>query len=291
MYCPLINRFRGALIGSALAEGSILHVDEDGSQFHLTHRLIQEGQAISSITSCLHPFSEKDAVDPAVPMIAHVVLLTLMLHDSQSERLQALQSSAVPLGLGLGLLSDALVLRLHRHPANIDTLSLQADLKTIDRPDSRPLLATLDGLISQKVTLPIATQAIAAFPELSHLDQAISLALYCWLCTPQYFQLTVRRSQQIQQYLPDLDLTLVPVITGILAGVSMGFECVPPALTPFKQNLPPQLITTANHLFQVWAGMSQSHANPLHLQQAAIAQQGQLKPRTSTHLTLNGNED
>ena len=284
MYCPLIDRFSGALIGGALAEQMMPAADGDGARFRLTPQLIQAGQKISSLAFCTAELREGDSDDSTSQTIAEVVLTALMLHDSCVERLQAIQHGQATLGIGVGVLSEAIALCLNGQLVTPKTLQLAtAKLKGCD---PRPLLATLEGLIAQKVPLQVATQAIAAFPEISALDRAIALSLYCWLCTPQQFHISVGRSYQALQYLANPNAILIPAITGMIGGVSVGFDRIPLALKSSSPSLTGVLIPTANQLFQIWAGLNQAHPNPSHFQQSVVAQPGRLKSRTSDHDTL-----
>jgi hypothetical protein len=289
MYCPLMNRFRGAFLGSAAAEMLARTGSESSFPLSLTQSLIQNSRAINSLLFYADTGANRRGLPPsAVETLTHVVLISLILHDAPHERLDAIHN--LPVSCGSLFLSEALVLRLFPQPVTIK--ALQQNLKTLKCEDSTvALLATLEGLITQRVTLPQAIQAIAVFPDLSVLDQAIALSLYCWLCTPQQFGIGVRRSHQAWQYLPQDQWLLIPGITGVLAGISVGLDRLPPTLDQGFTDLSQSLVPSADRLFQFWSGMSPNHPSLSQLQSSTVAQQGILKPRTSNHLTFNSDYD
>lgn len=289
MYCPLMNRFRGAFLGSAAAEMLARRGRESPFPLPLTQSLIQNSQGINSLLFYADTGSSRgDLPLSEIESLTHVILTSLILHDAPNERLEAIQT--LPMSCGSLLFSEALVLRLSPQPATIK--ALQQNLNTLKCEDSTvALLATLEGLITQRVTLPQAIQAIAVFPDLSAWDQAIALSLYCWLCTPHQFGIGVRRSHQAWQYLPQDQWLLIPGITGVLAGISVGLNRLPPTRDQWFTDLSQSLIPSADRLFQLWSGMSPNHPNLSQLQSSTVAQQGILKPRTSNHLTFNSDFD
>ena len=285
MYCSLINRFRGAFLGSAVAEIDSPCAGDNSAPTGLTSALLYGCQRLSSLPSCMEAFAHGDSSVNHFEKVAQTVLISLVLHDHPLKRLRAIQNSQA--SLGQWLLSDTLALRLQGKTATFEALQLTSAPQSIECPSSRPLLATLESLITQRALLPTATQAIATFPDLNPLDQAIALSLYCWLCTPQQFSIAVGRSHQSLKHFSHSDGGLVPAITGLIAGVSVGLDYIPPA----SLTNPAALISSADHLFQRWAGVNNGHPDVSRLQRSVVAQLGTLKPRTSKHLTLNSDYD
>ncbi len=211
-----------------------------------------------------------EGVPEALQSLSQTVLLSLMLHDNAEDRMVALQGRS----LGLVGLSDALAAGLQRQ-----TPALIADWG---------LTPTIEGLIVQQLPLQEAAQTLLTFPDLNPLDQSIALALYCWLCTPQQFSISVGRSHQLARLLPHRQdiLRWVPALTGLLVGTTVGSN----ALTGQDGAIAP-MMHTATHLFCLWAGMNEAHMNLAAVTEAIVSQAGRLKPRTSEHLTLDSPYD
>lgn len=178
--------------------------------------------------------------------------LALFWHENPLQlqhRLQALlRAEAAPAEMGesLWLLAAAIAQVLQPPLAPREILRAIGEFPDL-APALQPLLVQIQELLDQQAGLHQAKGLLAATGR-GDLNQALALALYCFLSTPTAASLAVLRAGHPA-------LPLVPVLTGALTGAANGPSSFP---WPWRLRLAPASIQEmekmADQLLAVWSG-------------------------------------
>lgn len=303
MRYSLVSRFQGSLIGSLLGEIWVNYCQELENLSIPEHQLSQANQMIIDLTQRLlysdqlfyHNWQQILEQSESLLSVnnninsSKIALTTLPIglffhEDSNWLREQLLQVATI-CKYSEEILEDiliwgeaiALILREKRKPQQLIPQLLKKN-----QPVKTNLIQQLEQVQS---FLEEGTPLAAVVNQLTRQGEsgniAIALAFYCFISTPEDFQLCLLRASQT-----NYQASLTASLTGALAGAYNSFSGIPIdwRLAIKKHQKAQKLYQTATQLFTVWSGVYQPDSKGLP-QSTAIASVKVIQPRNSLKIT------
>lgn len=298
---PLLQqRFRGLLMGAAIAESLASGIGASGIGASGIGAAGTGNVASLQILAHLLAYEFWDCQgfpqgDESLPSrqdlrwpVIQTCLWTLITHDCPVWRQQRIQQIAAAYSVSAsGLQRFSYLLSRRLLGQSISPADLLSPILPKESPPAKTLFQTVLQGLTQRTDLRTAETLIHQAQGLEDLDRAIALACYCWISSPHLFSQALARSCTVGAQ------PLVPLLTGALAGVSVGQAHIPCLVhSPFLAQIrlsalpqPPladspldQLCRSADYLFYRWAGHGQTPSDPQPLE-PVITAPGQLRPR------------
>ena len=272
----VIDRFRGAWLGTAIAESN--NTQPSHSFLAILQTQAQQIQSLRVFDN-VESLQGEDLIPSEVAGISLSLLATLMLHDSDTARRQYLKHSSQPLDSSVVLLLSELI------SAQLKNQTIGVFAEPLKSAEAQAIWASIQGLIEQQLPLQNAVKVLVDLPDLEEWEIAIALSIYVWSCTPQNFSISVPRSQIGLKYLQQScsqaieQCQFIPALTGFLTGLTMGVEQLSIG------SLPVDISRTTQHaeqLFNLWAGINNRSQSKKGENEPIIMSPGTLKPRPSS---------
>ncbi|MGB7414606.1 MAG: ADP-ribosylglycohydrolase family protein [Thermosynechococcaceae cyanobacterium] len=274
MSYSLLSRFRGALIGSMVSEGlSLSNVSAQAKEVLCgdeiatsAQSLISPGAAASTAVS-----ATRQELHQA---LASIIPIALYGHDNpQSLGQMITDTTPQPLQAAALVIANIITAAL-THPSPPFN-PLPALIQQVTDESLCQSLQQLEGLLNHRESLAISLQTLG---DPRRREVSIALALYCWLSTPEQFQLSVLRAHRIPHVSP---LTLS--LTGAFSGALNGQAAMPlpwlQSTVASRSNIE-SMEKLADQLLATWSGCY--HSDPVTadtMKAVAVSAPGLLRPR------------
>jgi hypothetical protein len=258
----LINRFQGALIGintiyitDRQPSPNQMVIDANPALIGGIDSLISRGRFDLQDWSDCNFMTTKDPAQAIVAMLPlmlffhedRVKLRETLINVSHSWQLDwETCSSSVAIGYILSrsltesLSAQDIISQLLAEMINLNPLLFQ-ELEQLDRYLARPHSLHQITQKSSEIAHPIIASTV--------------LAIYCFLSTPEYFNLAILRAYRTQVGIP-----LTCALTGILAGAHNSLTGIPVNGVLATQNRE-RLMVAAAELLSTWAGVYHKHSS------------------------------
>ncbi len=228
--------------------------------------------------------------------IAGILPLTLFFHENpvqlhQQVHLSLAQSNTPELEPEALAIAQMVSSVCREQLPSLDLISKSLDQLGYPTTAIANRLGQIQDLLTTRASLATAMKvlALSQSSDYSEIAAAIALAVYCWLSTPEFFPLSLLRSQQLSNI-----SVLIPMLTGALSGAHNGLVGIPTGWQLHDRESsdqfddhPPLYSKTRSHdlaaqLLAVWSGYYQplpTNAALERLEQEAIAAPDVIRPR------------
>jgi hypothetical protein len=253
----LLNRFQGALIG-----GNLIYITPQ--QLTPNQLIIDTTPAlmggIASLIRCggfeTEDWLQSTSISVKDPDRAILAMLPLVLffHDDCHKLREIMINVSHSWELDWETCSSAVAIGYIISRSLLETFNPNAILSQLldEMSNLHPLLfqqlSTIDRLLERSSSLYQVTQKSTSTTH--PIITSTVLAIYCILCTPNDFSLSILRARQTIIDQPQL----ICALTGILAGIQNSYTGIPLnglLATPQRE----QWLTAAENLLDLWAGV------------------------------------
>ncbi|TVQ47845.1 MAG: ADP-ribosylglycohydrolase family protein [Gloeocapsa sp. DLM2.Bin57] len=267
MLYSTLSRFQGAIWGSLnITQSDIL----SELMIKQTKNLIESGDLNIKQMEGLANLTISQMAVATLPVL-------LFFHDSPQLLTNKLTAIITKLNQTTETLQELLTWSKAISLALTEQLEPQDLLKQLLQENSQTKLTEqleqVQSYLEQNLSL---NQVVNKLSRLKQPETAIALAIYCFLFTPQDFNLAINRAKQ-SKYQPEITQAL----TGALTGVYNGYHNIPLQLRlSLQQNHQQRIsITIASQLYASWCGITPTGLANWQQTSQTIAQPGLIQPR------------
>jgi hypothetical protein len=232
MHDSLINRFRGAFLGTWLGESAAL------PHLHPPTWTLQALAATDRLGCDQGIQAQPPSVQTQFKLLPDLLPIALLYHDQPQQLQQMLRAAQAASGLEDGLDSSesaavmGQIISLILRERFVASELIPQVIRDLDLPLQLPLVQELlqvQRWLSEPADLATVAQGLKAADSPDRLPDLLAVALYCFLSSPDNFQISLRRLQRLTYQAPDQapDGALAGVILGAISGLYGGLLSLP----------------------------------------------------------------